>query len=199
MNMGYKILPIIFVLVCVFSCDTKKQRTKSEQIQYVIKESGFIKLPLEFDASIETALEGRYSVNRASDDTLLFESGIRDIIGFLPDTTNFYAFLHLTIGDMLYPTIVTMDKSWQKIDEKFICTGGCAGHAQLDVISCYDSVFVYKDLSIKAISKVIGTVEVYRDSTSEIFDICNMVIVDGFIDKNGRISINKSGLIDCSE
>ena len=197
--MGYKILPIIFVLVCLFSCGTNKQRTKSEQIQYVIEKSGFIELPLKFDASIETALKSRYSVNRASDDTLLFESGIRDIIGFLPDTTNFYAFLHLTVGDMLYPTIVTMDKNWQKIDEKFICTGGCAGHAQLDVISCYDSVFVYKDLKIKAISKVIGTAEVYGDSTSEVFNICNMIIVNEFIDKSGRISINKSDLIDCSE
>ena len=100
---------------------------------------------------------------------------------------------------MLYPTIRTMDKNWQKIDEKIISTGGCAGHAQLEVTNCYDSVWIYQDLKIKSISKVIGTVEIDEDSTSQILDICNMRILEGFIDKNGKINIKESGLIDCNE
>jgi hypothetical protein len=199
-NMTHRFLLIVLILFGFFSCKTEKQRDKYEQIQFVIEQSGFVKLPLEFDANIEGALKANYSVNQMSNDTLLFKNdGIFEIIGFLPDTVNYYTFLYFSVGDMLYPTIRTMDKNWQKIDEKIISTGGCAGHAQLEVTSCYDSVWVYKDLKIKSISKVIGTVEIDEDSTSQILDICNMRILDGFIDKNGKINIKESGLINCSE
>jgi hypothetical protein len=190
-------------LLCV-ACEKKEQQkalggslTKYEQIQYAIKESGFIKLPLKFDASNDNSLKNNYSVNHKSNDTLLFESGISGIIGFLPDTTNYYAFLYLQVGDMMYPTIRTMDKNWQKIDEKNICTAGCAGHFQVDITSCYDSVWIYKDLKIKSVSKVVGTVEM-EDSVSQVLNICNTRILDGFIDKNGKIDIKESDLINCS-
>jgi hypothetical protein len=107
-------------------------------IPNIIKESGFIKLPLVFNADIDN-LKLNYRVNHKSNDTLLLEGIISGIIGFLPDTTNYYAFLYYTIGDMLYPTIRTMDKNWQKIDDKKICTYGCAGHLALNVRSCYDT------------------------------------------------------------
>ena len=198
--MTHKILVLTLILAsfCLFSCKNSKQTAKYEQIQYVIQKSGFIKLPLEFDANIDV-LKSNYSISRTSNDTLLFwEDGIYNIIGFLPDTANYYAFLHLTVGDMLYPTIVTMDKNWQKIDEKIICAAGCTGLVQVDVINCYDSVWIYKDLKIKSISKVIGTVE-NEDSTSQVLNICNMITLDGLIDKNGKINIKESALIDCSK
>jgi hypothetical protein len=197
--MKQRILPIILISLCLLSCTTDKPKTKYEQIQHLINTSGFIKLPLIFDANNENALNINYSVNPATDDSLLFEYEKFDIVGFLPDTTNYYAFLYLSVGDMLYPTIVTMDKNWQKIDEKVICTTGCAGHAQLDVTSCYDSVWIYKDLKIKSISKVIGTVEMEDDSTSQVLNICNMRILEGFIDKNGKINTKESNLINCNE
>jgi len=196
--MIHKILLIILTSFSLFSCKNSKQASKYEQIQYIIQKSGFIELPLEFDANIDV-LESNYSVNRTSNDTLLFgKDRVYSIIGFLPDTTNYYAFLHLTVGDMLYPTVVTMDKNWQKIDEKIICATGCAGLVQVDVISCYDSVWIYKDLKIKSISKVVGTVEI-EDSTSQVLNICNMRTLDGLIDKNGKINITESGVIDCSQ
>ena len=197
--MKQRILPIILILLCLLSCTTDKPKTKYEQIQHLINTSEFIKLPLIFDANNENALKINYSVNPATDDSLLFEYEKFDIVGFLPDTTNYYAFLYLSVGDMLYPTIVTMDKNWQKIDEKVICTAGCAGHAQLDVTSCYDSVWIYKDLKIKSISKVIGTIEMEDDSTSQVLNICNMRILEGFIDKNGKINTKESNLINCNE
>jgi hypothetical protein len=175
---------------------TEKQRNKYEQIQFVIEKSGFIELPLEFDASIEYSLKTNYLVNRESNDTLLFERGIYEIVGFLPDTTNYYAFLHYTVADRLFPTIVTMDKSWQKIDEKIISTQGCLTNPLVDVESCYDSVWIYKDLKIKSISKLVGTIEIETDTTSEVSNILNTKFLEGFIDKYGKISIKESGLID---
>jgi hypothetical protein len=183
---------------------TENQRDKNEQIQYVIKESGFIKLPMEFDVSnlewIERTQNSTYPINYTSNDSLLFETDnyFYGIIGFLPDTTNYYAFLYFTPADMLTPTIRIMDKNWQKIDEKIICTGGCAGHAQLEVAICYDSVWISTDLRIKSISKVVGTVEI-EDSISQVLNICNMRTLEGFIDKYGKINVKESGLIDCNE
>jgi len=198
MNYFRRILLIVLTVFYLFSCKTNnKQITKHEQIQYVIAKSGFIKLPLVFDASDDDALDVNYLVDFSSNDTLLFESGRFDIVGFFPDTTNYYAFLYLAIGDMLYPTIVTMDKNWQKIDEKIICTSGCLSSPLVEVTSCYNSVWIYKDLKIKSISKVIGTIEIDDDSTSQILNICNMQTLDGFIDKHGKIHIKESGLIDC--
>ena len=168
---------------------TEKQRNKYEQIQFVIEKSGFIELPLEFDANIEYSLKTNYLVNRESNDTLLFERGIYEIVGFLPDTTNYYAFLHYTVADRLFPTIVTMDKSWQKIDEKIISTQGCLTSPLVDVESCYDSVWIYKDLKIKSISKLVGTIEIETDTTSEVSNILNTQFLEGFIDKYGKISI----------
>jgi len=170
------------------SCAMDKQKTKQEQIQHVINKSGFIPLPLVFDASDENALKIRYSVNLTTDDTLLFEYQPCDIVGFFPDTTNYYAFLYLFVGDMLYPTIVTMDKNWQKIDEKIICTTGCLTSPLEDVTSCYDSVWIYEDLKIKSISKLIGTME---DKDDSVITICNTKILEGFIDKNGKINIKE--------
>ena len=179
---------------------TEKQRNIYEQIQFVIEKSGFIKLPLVFDASNEEVLTFDYFLTDfKTEDTLLFGRTRLHILGFLPDTTNYYAFLYLSVGDMLYPTIRTMDKNWQKIDEKVICTWGCLTSPLVDVTSCYDSVWIYEDLKIKSISRVVGTIETEENSTSEVLDICNTKILNGFIDKNGKINIKESGLRNCNE
>ena len=175
----------------------EKHRDKYEQIQFVIEKSGFVRLPLSFDPNLEYALPSKYYVNLASNDTLLFDR-VYDIVGFLPDTTNYYAFLYLSVGDILYPTIKTMDKNWQEIDEKIICVGGCAGHAQLDITSCSETVCISEDLKIKSVSKVIGEVEI-EDTIPQVLNICNMKILEGLIDKYGKINLKESGLIDCNE
>jgi len=197
-----KIVIILVLGLITSSCGqttkkTEKQRNKYEQIQFVIEKSGFIRLPLSFDPNLEYALPSKYYVNLESNDTLLFDR-VYDIVGFLPDTTNFYAFLYLSVGDMLYPTIKTMDKNWKEIDDKIICVGGCVGHAQLDIISCSEIVEIYKDLKIKSISKVVGEVEI-EDSIPRVLEICNKRILEGGIDKYGKINIKESGLIDCNE
>lgn len=192
-------LTIAGLISCNSAIQTKKesQARKLEQIRKVIEKTGFVSLPLTFDANIDNSLQTNYEVDFKSDDSLIFESDIYRIVGFLPDTTNYYAFLFHTVGDMLYPTIMTLDKMGNKIDRQIICTAGCAGHAALDVSSCFDSVWIGHDLKIKSISKVIGTVET-EDSIPKILHICNMRILNGWIDENGKIKLQNSDLIDCN-
>lgn len=192
------------ISIFLASCNSNRLTTKNsqeiklEQIRNAIKKSGFIKLPLIFDANFESSLKINYRVEINGNDSLIFDSDIRSIVGFLPDTSNYYAFLFHTVGDMLYPTIMTIDKNGKKLDRQIICAAGCAGHAAVDVTSCYDSVWISKDLKIKSMSKVIGTVET-NDSIPKIVNICNVRKVDGFIDNSGKIRLNSSDLIDCNE
>lgn len=194
---------ILFIFSGLISCNLAKQAEKQpheiklEQIKKVIQRSGFVKLPLAFDANNDESLRSNYVVDINSNDSLIFDSDIFSIVGFLPDTTEYYAILFHTVGDMLYPTIMVMDKKGNKIARQIISASGCAGLAALDILSCYDSVWVYNDLKIKAISKVIGTVEI-EDSIPQTIDICNKRILEGLIEKNGKIKIKTSDLIDCN-
>jgi hypothetical protein len=193
---------IALIFVGFLSCNTIKQTSnkdiKIEHIRKVIQVSGFVKLPLIFDASIDNSLKSNYSVDFESNDTLIFDRDIYDIIGFLPDTSDYYGILFHTIGDMLYPTILTIDKKGNKIDRKIIYVTLCAGQAAMDVASCYDSVWIYSDLKIRSISKVIGTIET-EDSIPQTLNICNIRTLKGLIDRNGRISLKSSDIIDCNE
>lgn len=198
------ILLLFSILICLIACDTHglKDKTthdiKIEHFKTVIKSSGFIKLPLIFDANIENSLKTNYKVDLKGKDSLIFDSDIRSIIGFLPDTTEYYAILFYTAGDMLYPTIMTFDKKGNRIDRQIINAAGCAGHAALDVISCYDSVWISSELNIKSVSRVIGTVET-EDSIPKTLNICNIRKVEGLIEKSGKIVLKNSDLIDCND
>lgn len=198
-----KTLLIFLISICSACSNSDKkiqknlQNTKIEQIRIVIKKSGFIKLPLIFDANIDNSLKSNYDVEFKGNDSLIFKNGISRIVGFLPDTTNYYSFLFHSVGDMLYPTIMTLDKKGNEIDRQIICAAGCAGQTVVEVSSCYDSVWISYDLKINSISKVIGTV-IAEDSIPKTLKICNMRKVDGFIDKSGKIMLNKSDLIDCN-
>ncbi len=197
-----RVLKIALISLFFSSCSTSVQKEihelKNEQIIKVIKQSRLLELPLTFDANNENSLRSTYNIDFKSNDTLLFDADIYSIIGFLPDTTAYYGFLFHTVGDMLYPTLMTLDKKGIKIDRQIINATGCAGHFTLDVISCYDSVWIYSDLKIKSISKVIGKVDA-EDISEQTLNICNMRRLDGLIDKNGRIEVKKSEIIDCNE
>jgi hypothetical protein len=201
--MKQEALLILLIFFGLSSCNSTKQAEKQpneiklEQIKRAIHKSGFVKLPLAFDANNENSFESTYVIDLNSNDSLIFDSDMYSIVGFLPDTTGYYAILFHTVGDMLYPTILTLDKKGKKIDRQIICASGCAGHAFVDVISCYDSVWVNKDLRIMAVSKVRGTVEI-DDPIPQTIDICNMRILEGSIEKTGKIIIKPSDLIDCN-
>lgn len=196
-------LLIILIFIGLISCKFSKQTVKEpkeiklEQIRNVIQKTGFVTLPLVFNANIDNSLKSNYDVDLKSNDSLIFESDIWSIVGFLPDTTEYFAFIFHTVGDMLYPTIMTIDKKGNKVDRKIICTAGCAGHAAIDISSCYDSVWIGSDLKIKSVSKVIGTLET-EDSIPQTLTICNMRILDGMIEKNGKIKLVTSDLIGCN-
>ena len=198
---------IIHTIICATlfcSCNSnnltnkESQNIKVNQIRNLISNIGFVNLPIEIDANIENSLIGIYNVNFNGPDSLVFDKDIYSVIGFLPDTTDYYAFLFHTVGDMLYPTIMTISKEGNKIDRQIICFKGCVGHAALDIISCYDSIWIYKDLRIMSISKVVGTIET-DEANPKLLNICNEINKTGQINKNGQIIIKENDIINCDD
>jgi hypothetical protein len=197
------ILGILLLALSICSCFQTNQ-IKSESgmlrlnhIRHIIKISGFVKLPLRFDT--QNVLVSNYLIDLKGADSLIFNSIDRNFIGFLPDTTNYYACLFYEIGDILYPYIMTISKQGAIIDRQSICAGQCIDHVPVDVISCYDSVSLNKELNIKSVNKIIGTVEIIDTltNTNKTINICNMWTVNGILDKNGKIILNRSEIIDC--
>ena len=197
-----RLILFIIVLFCISFCTPRKQtkqlsEIKKEHLKNLIKKSGFIKLPLSFDA-ISNGYSGcSCEINHKGSDSLIFDKDIFEICGFLPDTSNYYSFLFNGACDMACPTIITLDKNGNKIDRKIIVVGtGCYG-SPIDAKSCYDSVWIYNDLTIKSESRVVGTI--INPSTNKEEDICNMEKLEGYIDRTGKIYIKKSGIILCDD
>jgi len=146
---------------------------------------------------MENSLKINYNTDFKGNDSLIFDKDIYNIIGTLPDTSNYYAFLFPSIGDKLFPTIITFDKLGNKIDRQIICVSCCSGQASIDVISCYDSVIVTEDLRITSKCKLVGTVET-EDSIPMTLNICNERRLNGNLTKQGKIILSDSELIDCN-
>jgi hypothetical protein len=173
------------------------QILKIEQIRRIIKVTNFIQLPLKFDANQDNQANLKYHVDQKGLDSLLFDSDLFDTYGCFVDTTTFFAFLANSVGDMLYPTIITFDKQGNRIDRKMIATANCLVNPRYDVKSCFDSVFIRTDLTFYSFSKFIGSIA-SEDSSPEIFDVCNQKELNGEILKNGQILIKEGQTIDCN-
>jgi hypothetical protein len=171
---------------------------KLNRIRQAVIGAGFINLPLQFDANSESLYERKYNVDIKGNDTLVFDRDIYSIVGFFPDTNNYFSFLFYTVGDMLYPTIMTINKQGDKVSRQIINATGCSGHSIIDVTSCYDSVWVGRELGIKSLSRVVGTLET-DDSIPKLLNICNIIKVEGYVKRNGKIILKTSEIIDCNE
>ena len=81
-----------------------------------------------------------YYIDKKSPDKLFFDAAHEQIIGVLPDTSNFFGVLYFEPGDDLYPSLITLDKNGFKIDDKRLCYFDCP-----DVDCSVDSCFSFLD------------------------------------------------------
>jgi hypothetical protein len=174
-----------FLISCIQS-NTYNFRAK--YIRSLIKKVGIQELPYSFDLT-KDQIQSKYDIDRNSIDTLFFDDWNGHVAGVLPDTSNFYCFLYYSVGDALYPNLVTIDKKGKIIDKANICIGNCAG-LMIDIDSCIDKVTINKDLSINLLYRVRGSAET-RDSIPKTVKVNNQIIGKGKILKNGKIEISK--------
>ena len=171
---------------------SKKSSTPTNQrregIQAYYKNGNILTFPIKLDVM---------TPSDAKMDTLISNN---PIIGCFPDTSDFYGFLTLSIGDLLYPTIETFDKNGDLIQSEIIATSNCVNPIA-DIQSCFDSVTITNDLKIETISKLIGTIEDFNDTTENPpnVDFCSKQSINGKILVTGQIELNKTEQTDCDD
>ncbi|NOU19257.1 MAG: hypothetical protein HOO91_17000 [Bacteroidales bacterium] len=181
------------LLVVLISCTNPKIQNKSQAIKlnrlrHIIHETKFIALPYVFDAT-RNHIKG-YHLDASTPDSLVFSSSCFTIINCFPDTTNYFAFLFGESGDMLYPGIITFDKSGKLISKEIISTCNCLTNPRVDTESCFDSVIIGKDLSILSYSKLKATIQPF-DTSNVTFDASSEEKLTGRINSNGLVEIEK--------
>jgi hypothetical protein len=174
------------ILISCIQPDTYNIRVK--YIRSLIKKVGIQELPYSFDLT-KDQIQSKHDVDRNSIDTLFFDDWNGHVAGLLPDTLNFYCFLYYSVGDALYPNLVTINKKGEVIDKANICIGNCAG-LMIDIDSCMDKVTINKDLSINLLYRVRGSAETH-DSIPKTVKVNNQIKGKGKILKNGKIEISK--------
>ena len=185
-------LMILISIGLFIDCGTPKGNrdlTKADCIRNFVRKVGFVKLPYSHNLNLDKE-EYKYLIDYKSNDTLFFKSPNNQIIGVLPDTLNYFGILYYSVGDDLYPCLVTFNKNGEKIDDQKISNGLCAG-CGCECDSCSDITTITKDLKINSHfflkstdcdsigNKILGTTKYYLST------------VDGFIKTSGRIKLNE--------
>ncbi|NOU18413.1 MAG: hypothetical protein HOO91_12725 [Bacteroidales bacterium] len=191
---------LLLFLLLNLSCRNQVKNSlpsKRQQLIKIIKKAGFLKLPLNFEV-LGNGLKDKYLLDHRGYDSLVFGKSLGGICGFFPDTTFYYSVVLNSHGSAFpWPYIMTFDKNGNEISSEGISAfPGCVD-TPIESTSCYDSVWIDVDFRIRSIAKVIG--KIYNPSTNKDEDICNMNKLDGYIDKNGKIYINKSDVILCDK
>ena len=89
---------------------------------------------------------------------------------------------------MLYPCITTYNKEGLLIAREIIGTCNCLTNPIVDVISCFDSVFINPDLTFYSYSELKATVQPY-DSVDTKYDSSSSKKLSGKISDNGMITL----------
>jgi hypothetical protein len=98
-----------------------KNKSKVEELNALIEEVGFIELP--YAAHYPMEIDSNYITNCTKEHPAIFDLLIgchNDLVGFIPDTTNFFALLYINLETSETPRIITFNKKGDKIDDKLI-------------------------------------------------------------------------------
>jgi hypothetical protein len=200
-SMRFYIIVTLLIFILNIGCNSTQKKPSSELEKRPTKEcnkkasihkyllnGNMLKFPIKLDVM--------NPANAKLDTSISFNP----IIGYLPDTSDFYGFLTLTIGDLLYPTIETYNKKGELIQEEIIVTGNCI-HPIADIESCFDSVTINENLYFEGFSKLVGElVDLYDSpSNSPSIDICKTKTLSGKILPSGVIEIKVSERTECEK
>lgn len=182
------ILPYLFFSLVFIGCQSNSTKEpdmvkRKEYILELIRKVGFIKLPFEHDI-LNPDFESKYYTNNTSLDTVFFGKTSAQISGFLPDTSNYFCVLLFQTGDLVYPYLLTIDKSGNAIDTADLCLNVCG--APVDIDSSVNRFEIDKDLRITSYYYCHGKVYI-NDSISKSVEINDKLEANGQIKGDGKI------------
>jgi hypothetical protein len=188
-----KQISLVLLLVVLISCSHQKHEAEKvsphlSHLKYIISNTKCLELPYKFDAN-NWNFSDSYVLDPSGLDSMFFSSIGHQVIFHFRDTSSFYTLLSGVAGDKFYPCISTYNKEGFLIDRKIIGTSNCVTNPIVDVISCFDSVFINPDLTFYSYSELKATVQPY-DSVKTVFDSSSSAKLSGEILQNGMITIN---------
>jgi hypothetical protein len=187
-----KQLLLLILSVSLISCLNQKTEVKiisprQSQLRHIIANTKSLNLPYNFDANNWDFTES-YVMDPSGLDSMFMSSVGHQVIFHFRDTTNYYILLSGVAGDMLYPCITTYNKEGLLIAREIIGTCNCLTNPIVDVISCFDSVFINPDLTFYSFSELKATIQPY-DSVNTIYDSSSSKKLSGNILDNGMITL----------
>ena len=183
---------LLILSVILMSClnqktEVKKISPRQSQLRHIISNTKSLDLPYNFDANNWDFTES-YVMDPSGLDSMFISSLGHQVIFHFRDTSNYYILLSGVAGDMLYPYITTYNKEGLLIAREIIGTCNCLTNPIVDVISCFDSVFINPDLTFYSFSELKATIQPY-DSVNTIYDSSSSKKLSGNILDNGIITI----------
>lgn len=181
---------LLLVILGIFaSCDHQKLHTKMEVIRSLARRCKPLEMPFKWNVELDVKRHCTV-LNPATIDSFLLRELNMQVVGRLDDTSHYFGFLTLAIGDMLCPELCTFSKDGELISKTRIANCHCGGLA-MSYESCYDSLTIDASGNITSISKaVIGTnqIEKLKGMTG------NMITGQGQIRRNGQVDFQEGDL-----
>lgn len=120
--------------IAMASC-ARENEVKSTAVKQFIEKLNMLSSGYEYNLVSEND-RGYYET--VSADSLFFSEYVL-VIGYLPDTSQYYSILYLSAGDDLYPSLKVLAKSGHQLDSQVISYGDCAaGGCEID--SCISTI-----------------------------------------------------------
>ncbi len=169
--------------------------SKNYLIHELIKEVGFISLP--YKAVFNASTEKTYRIQCWGKDSILckdFRGTDSYVVGTLPDTSDFYSFIFITISAIAKPNLVTFDKKGNRISFKPLTEENSVIYVG-EVLECEEYAIIDKDLKIFSYFK---SRVVNETPTVDVYDtVCTRYEKKGQVKPNGEIEFDEKIIIDC--
>ena len=182
----------LFLSAVLVSCTNHKSQDSKikpqlSHLRHIISNTKNLDLPYKFDAN-NWDFSDSYVMDPTGLDSMFMSSVGHQVIFHFRDTSNYYILFSGVAGDMLYPCITTYNKEGQLIAREIIGTCNCLTNPIVDVISCFDSVFINPDLTFYSYSELKATIQPY-DSVDTEYDSSSSKKLSGKISDNGMITL----------
>ncbi len=196
------IIIIVFFLTLFDSCNLATKNDNHDEKSYrreqlktihgLIRKVGFIKLPYSINLeSLQDNYKVTYKLDYNSSDKILLEEGLHsDIIGFLPDTSNYYGILYYVHADMTLIQLMVYSKKGEIVTNRLVTDCNCSTFGG-EIINCKDTTTIENNLSIKYFHE--STIIVESKTKANSYDtIYKSIEKEESINKIGEIILTKS-------
>lgn len=198
-------IKLLIITILINSCTSRSldkkaeinilRTTKINLIHDLIKKVGFVSLP--YKAVFNASTDGTYRIQCWGKDSILcddFRGNDSYVIGTLPDTSNYYSFIFITISAIAKPNLITYDKNGNRISFKPLTEENSVIYVG-DILECEEYAIIDRDLKIKSYFKS----RVANETTTiDVYDtVCTHYETNGYIKSNGEIVFEKRQEISC--